>query len=254
MGTKTEQGVSQEEEWDRLLRSIVSFQARFGRHPVVGGTAAAIHVGHRLSFDADYVLGDLREKYEEVLDSLEGDARWTTARTAFGKLILGSFENVETGLRQLRRAAPLETTEVETGKGRVVIPTLEEMIRIKGWLILVRNTVRDHLDFAALTDAAGEDRTLAALGRFDDCYRDVDVKGLPRGTSPVLQLARQLSQPEPKDLPGMDLSQYKGVSHPWNEWGSVATQCRMVCRWMRTLVVPSTQRVDPDDDGGFHPN
>ncbi len=40
----------------------------------VGGTAAALHAGHRRSLDGDHVLDDLRPRFEEVLATLEAAA------------------------------------------------------------------------------------------------------------------------------------------------------------------------------------
>lgn len=50
-------------------------------------------------------------------------------------------DGVPTGIRQLRRTAPLEVEEVEGLR----VPTLPEMARIKAWLLATRNTVRDLL-------------------------------------------------------------------------------------------------------------
>ena len=73
---------------------------------MIGGSAAAIHLKHRYSFDADHILADLKENYEEVLDFLEGRDDWETARIHPPKLISGRFQGVETGIRQLRRNCP----------------------------------------------------------------------------------------------------------------------------------------------------
>ena len=47
-------------------------------------------------------------------------------------------------------------TEVELPSGqRLRVPTPEETLRIKGYLIVRRNQVRDYLDVAALSDRYG---------------------------------------------------------------------------------------------------
>ena len=38
---------------------------------LVGGAASAIYAGHRISIDADHVLTDLRNRFDEVLAQLE---------------------------------------------------------------------------------------------------------------------------------------------------------------------------------------
>ena len=90
---------------------------------LVGGTAAAIHAGHRISLDHDHVLNDLRTHFADVLADLESVAGWKTARMARPVMILGSLDGIETGVRQLIREAPLETETLAT------LPTLLYQLR-----------------------------------------------------------------------------------------------------------------------------
>ncbi len=55
------------------------------------------------------------------------------------------------GIRQLIRAEPLETIEI----GGIRVPTLAEMLRIKGWLVITRNALGDYLDYCALAERLG---------------------------------------------------------------------------------------------------
>jgi hypothetical protein len=41
----------------------------------------------------------------------------------------------------------------------------------------------------------------------------------------LMTLVVKLADPEPYDLSDLDLSRYKGIVAPWNDWRSVATQC-----------------------------
>ncbi|MEX1295313.1 MAG: hypothetical protein AB1Z67_03985 [Candidatus Limnocylindrales bacterium] len=67
--------------------------------------------------------------------------------------IMGSLWGVEAGLRQMRRTRPLETCEVPVGDdAAVVAPTAPEALRIKAFLVVQRNVVRDYLDVAALAE------------------------------------------------------------------------------------------------------
>src|SRR2546427_12197090 len=117
---------------------------------LVGGTAAAIHGQHRISMDGDHVLEDLRERFEEVLATLEAVSGWQTERVQRPVIILGQLNGILTGIRQLRRTVPLET-EIVSG---LRVPTLAEMARIKAWLLVTRNTLRDYLDATVLVRAA----------------------------------------------------------------------------------------------------
>lgn len=218
--------------WEEVLRAAAELQKLVPGAILVGGTAAALHVGHRFSRDADHVVRDLGERFVGLLELLEGRAEWTTARIVPPTLILGDFLGVETGLRQLRRALPLETTTIATTGGSVIVPTPAEMLRIKGWLIVSRNATRDYIDFAALARQLGADAARAALVSFDLAYRDVYRPEKQRDVSPLLQLARQLAAPSPKDLEGLDVANYKGIVAPWDRWDVIAAQCREVAVWV----------------------
>jgi len=213
------------QQWQKLLEAAANFQELLTGSVMIGGRAAAVHLKHRYSFDADHILFDLKENYEEVLDFLEGRDDWETARIHPPKLILGNFQGVETGIRQLRRNRPLETEQIHiTGKS-LTIPTLPEMIRTKGWMIVSRNATRDHIDFAALAKHMGLDDTVDVLSDFDDFYSDL-IRGSQ--ASPIVQLIRQLAEPKPGDLEQIDLSQYKGIQPPFDSWDYIEKICEEI--------------------------
>ena len=95
-------------DWEQLLAAERHLQALLPDAVLVGGTAAALHAGHRVSLDGDHVLEDLRDRFDEVLADLEAAAGWKTARVRRPVLILGSLDGVLTGIRQLRRVRPMD--------------------------------------------------------------------------------------------------------------------------------------------------
>ena len=208
--------------WDDVLTAACRLQQIIPRAVVVGGTAAAIFARHRMSFDADHVLTDLRENYEQVLSDLESVAGWRTNRVKPPVLILGSLDGIETGIRQLVRKEPLETMQVDLDGRLITLPTPEEMLRIKGALILKRNATRDYLDFAALSDILSG-RLPAAFGRFDGLYPQEN------GQSPLQQLLAQLSPPSPYDFSSYG-QPYKDLDPKWQDWGKVERQCDKAAR------------------------
>jgi len=213
------------QRWQKLLEAAANFQELLTGSVMIGGSAAAVHLKHRFSFDADHILSDLKERYEEVLDFLEGRDDWETARIHPPKLILGNFQGVETGVRQLMRNRPLETEQIRiTGKS-LTIPTLPELIRIKGWMIVSRNATRDYIDFAALGKHMGIEETVEVLIDFDDFYADL-IRGSQ--ASPIVQLIRQLAEPKPGDLEQIDLSQYKGIQPPFDSWDYIVKICEKI--------------------------
>jgi hypothetical protein len=128
---------------------------------LVGGSAAALHAHHRQSFDHDHVVVDLAERFDTTLQNLEALGDWSMTRAQPGKIILGELGGIETGVRQLLRSRPLETTDIEVRGKRLVVPTAAEILRIKAWLALSRNQTRDYLDIAALADRIGLDEATA---------------------------------------------------------------------------------------------
>ena len=60
------------QQWQKLLEAAANIQGLLPGSVMIGGSAAAIHLKHRYSFDADHVLSNLKENYEQVLDFLEG--------------------------------------------------------------------------------------------------------------------------------------------------------------------------------------
>lgn len=198
-------------EWEKLISVQNLFQSRFPESVLVGGTAAALHAGHRVSMDADYVVVDLKKRFEEILAQVEREAGWSTKRLEPPVLILGHFKGVRTGIRQLIRSAPLETTTIRGLR----VPTEEEILRIKAYLIVRRNATRDFIDFVALYDHLGVGKSLVALASLDRLYPQ------DNGDSITRQLVLQLAEPKPWDLSETDLSHYKSLKKPYTNWKEI---------------------------------
>ena len=118
------QSTTNDERWERLIDVAAEFGLRHPDAVLVGGTVAALYAGHRVSLDADFILTDLRERFEQILTAPEADPDWVTARLNPPVLVLWQFKGVETGLRQLRRSRPLESTEIGVRGQRLRVPTL----------------------------------------------------------------------------------------------------------------------------------
>jgi len=199
---------------------------------LVGGTAAAHHADHRVSFDDDHVLADLAERFEEVLETLESTEGWITARVRPPILILGTLDGIETGIRQLIRRRPLETEEVEVRGRQVRVPTLAETLRIKAWLVLQRNSTRDYLDMVALAERLGK-KAAAVLISIDDYYADQIGPG---GMRVATQLAKQLAEPAPYDLSELDLEHYRRLDSRWRDWKQVEAACHRLASEILDIV------------------
>jgi hypothetical protein len=208
-------------DWETLLAHAATLQTKIPAAILVGGTAAAVHARHRYSADHDHVVPDLARNYDAAIRALESIAGWRTHRRVKGKMVLGNVGNISAGLRNQRRAAPLETTEVSVRGRRLRLPTIEETLRIKSFLVVDRNATRDYLDVAALSHHIGLETSALALERMSELYAEFAGEGGDMLTSVVVKL----SAPDPYDLTDIDLSEYKGIIAPWNNWRAVQEQC-----------------------------
>ena len=206
-------------DWERVLASAAHLQRILPDAVLVGGSASAIYAEHRLSTDANHVLTDLRQRFDQVLAELESVAGWKTARVRRPLQILGNLDGIETGVRQLIRDEPLETVQIEYQGEKITIPTEAEILRIKGVLILKRNATRDYLDFVALAHHMGPEGMVKALRPFDGLYPQ------PNRESALQQLQIQLAQPLPYDLEEHNLAEYKNLHPRWHNWQNVRAAC-----------------------------
>ncbi len=209
-------------DWNQILAAAAKLQRIVPDAVLVGGTAAAVHAGHRVSYDDDHVVRDLRARFDSVLTDLEETNEWVTARVTRPVQVLGSLDGVETGVRNLIRLRPLEVEVVDTPHGPIRVPTLAEMARIKAWLVLKRNATRDYLDVVALAERLGPAASRVLVG-LDEWYADQIGPG---GERLATQLAKQLAEPRPYDLSDVDLTRYRGLDRRWQDWLAVADACR----------------------------
>ena len=212
------------EKMRHVFDSAAEFQKLVPDAVMVGGSAVSAYIGHRQSFDHDHVLADLAERFASIFEFLSEQEKWRTAHVRQGKVILGSFDGVETGLRQLRRSRPLETEELSVPGGKtLVVPTLDEILRIKAFLITNRNQTRDYIDVAALTDRFGVEWGTSVLLKIDDYYE----KALSSSGSVAAELVRLLGAPAPKDESTTHvLAAYKGLDTRYHDWAAVVGICR----------------------------
>jgi len=219
----------------RVLTSAAALQELVPDAVLVGGAAAALHAGHRDSFDHDHVLTDLADRYQKVLEAVEASDGWATSvRASTPPLtILGSLGGVEAGLRQMRRVRPLETTTFEIAANtQVVVPTRDEILRVKAYLIVQRNFVRDYLDVVALAETVGVAHAVEVLREIDHYY--VDRSGEPG--SVLTALVARLANPSPLDTDVIDeLPRYKGLKRRWHKWAVVQDECRVLAEGLAGL-------------------
>lgn len=206
-----------------VLESAARLQELVPDAVLVGGSAAALYAGHRDSFDHDHVLADLRERFDAVLGALESDGAWVTNRVTPGRIILGELGDIEAGVRQMIRLRPLEVREIVLRSGRSLrVPTADEALRVKAFLIVRRNRTRDYVDVVALTARHGVDHAADVLAGIGDYYADQRVGTELDAVGVATQLARQLADPQPKDSSVThELGSYRNLAPVWSDWRHV---------------------------------
>jgi hypothetical protein len=229
--------------WEALLIAASALQRLLPEAVLVGGTAAALRAGHRVSLDADHVIPDLRTRFDAVLAELEGAAGWTTARVTRPVVVLGSLHGIETGVRQLRRSQPLEVETVVLPTGETLrVPTAAEMLRIKAWMYVTRNAQRDLLDVVALADYLGDAPSAAALATLDELYQQ------PSGASVAQQLVQQLAEPRPTDTIDGTLTDpselYRAVTAQYATAAQVLVRAGHLAALLLRTVAPSRRDAD----------
>jgi hypothetical protein len=204
---------------------------------LVGGSAASYYADHRLSIDHDHIVNDLSSRFTIILDALESQGDWVTNRVRPGKIILGELGGIEAGIRQLIRKTPLEVETVTLPSGNfLTLPTPDETLRIKAFLLVKRNQTRDYLDTAALARRYGTPWAAHVLANIDTYYADDNAVS----DAVASQLTMMLGDPRPKDFASIDLSVYKGLKSDLTEWANIAEICGSIAREMMEAqdVVP----------------
>ncbi|CDO86479.1 mmpL11 protein [Mycobacterium triplex] len=122
--------------------------------------------------------------------------------------------------RRYARSSPVETTHVQLPTGdRLQVPTGAETLRLKGYLIMCRNSSRDYAEFADMVDTLEPETAAVVLAGMDRYY----CCQPPKQQWITSQLVRQLADPNPSDLPD-------AVSEPGAkaDWDQVRQRCLSV--------------------------
>jgi|694.fasta_scaffold44364_5 hypothetical protein len=208
---------SDHSHFDRLVAKAKTLQSRLLFLPTVavGGTAVAMYAKHRVSLDVDFVSPLLAERFDDVENALAGMEDFSIARVRRPVLILGALDGDEIGLRQLRRAEPLDAVEVDG----LWIPSLAELIRVKAYLLSDRRAVRDFIDVCALVRTAGPAAALAAMESFDALYAGVSTAG------PLLAFA-DAAHDDPVDLEDFDPGGWRALAPAYRDLQVVLDEVR----------------------------
>lgn len=163
---------------------------------------------------------ELREQLDLALEALDSEGEWVTNAVVYAKIDLSRLGDIEAGVRQLIRRAPVEVVDVTLSSGASLhVPSIEEALRIKAFLALRRNRGRDYFDVAALSQRMGWLAAAATLNQLDAFYADQHAGG----DGVASQVARQLADPQPVDADVLASSDLDPQA-----WSGVVEACLVV--------------------------
>ena len=206
----------------RIIRAGARANREVPGAVALGGTVCAMYARHRLSQDIDFAVGDLRERFDQVREHLRAVDGWTESSARPPVLILGALDGVEIGFRQLRRATPLETLTVQTDAGPMIVPTLDELLRIKAFLAYDRNVLRDFVDFAELSVLLPDAAVVDALADLDARFSS------EKQPSVIVGVLKALLHPEPADQDSEAFGTFRWLEPRLKSWSAVEARCRSV--------------------------
>lgn len=169
---------------------------------LVGGLASRNGIARAIAGDRPVHPVTLwRGRLSVAIDALETDASNAADRPAY------------------ERRSPVETTHVQLPTGdRLLVPTGAEALRLKGYLIMCRNSSRDYADFADMVDNVEPETAAVVLAGMDRYY----CCQTPRREWMATQLVRRLADPHPSDLGDWSDADAKA------DWDDVRQRCLSV--------------------------
>lgn len=217
------------------LAQVISAGARANRlvpsAVATGDSICALYSHHRISIDVDFVVQTLRERFDEVRELLLDHPDWREARVRAPNFIGGSLDQVEIGFRQQHRQTPIETVEIQTAQGGLLIPTVDEMIRIKALLAYERNYIRDFVDFSELASLLPRSNTISAI-------LEIDAKfGWERRPTVILEVIKALVHCEPRDYDTHGFGTLRLLTPTLKSWEAVKETCQEIGETLAETVI-----------------
>ncbi|OBA83917.1 hypothetical protein A9W99_05835 [Mycobacterium sp. 1164966.3] len=127
--------------------------------------------------------------------------------------------------QKYERRSPVETTHVQLPTGdRLLVPTGAEALRLKGYLIMCRNSRRDYAEFADMVATMEPETAAVVLAGMDRYYCCQPPGSFSRRQWMASQLVRRLSDPRPSDLDDDQLSEPDAQA----DWEEVRQRCLSV--------------------------
>ena len=115
-----------------------------------------------------------------------------------------------------------------------MIPTLEELLRIKAFLAYERDYTRDFVDFAELSCLLEIDEVVTALSSLDEKY------AWERQPTIIVEVIKALLQPDPHDHDTHGFETLRFLAPKLKTWNEVAEKCRAIGRHLSLRILGET--------------
>jgi hypothetical protein len=149
------------------LASLVPEAAYLG-----GGTAIAVHLGHRVSGDLDFFYHHAALDLDQIADALAAAGRFAVTLRAPGTLN-GLFSKTKVQFLHADEGAPQHLLAPPATVEGLRIATLEDLLAMKLKVVGDRGELRDYFDLMAIEQRAGrtvEEGLSLFLARFAPAY------------------------------------------------------------------------------------
>ncbi|MDT5350361.1 MAG: heme transporter [Mycobacterium sp.] len=210
-----EQGSDPSDDDDTATLRVVSVDTKTGNksaaRKLVGGLAPRNGITWTIPWGARPVhpVTLWRGRLSVAIDALESD----------------TLEARASKRPMYERRSPVETTHVQLPTGdRLLVPTGAEALRLKGYLIMCRNSRRDYAEFADMIETMEPETAAVVLGGMDRYYCCQPRGSFSRRQWMASQLVRRLADPRPSDLDDDQWSEPDAQA----DWEEVRQRCLSV--------------------------
>ena len=194
--------------WEAVLKAASRTQSAVDEAVLVGGTAVNILVPYRTSQDADHLVHNLASIWDRVLERLDEMAGWNFHSLREKHTIFGNVDGVHVSLMDDdiigQHGEPLEWHNATVMGLPMRLPTLDDLVRIKSYLLLFRNMARDYADLSVMTRGTPSKRLYTILTPLEHRYHvrphaSFSHDGKNRPLSFLEEMGLRLLNPKPRD-------------------------------------------------------
>jgi hypothetical protein len=124
-----------------------------------------------------------------------------------------------------------ETVTLNTPDGDLIVPTLEELLRVKAFLAYQRNAMRDFMDLAELSCLLPFAQVIEALSVLDEKV------GWQEQPSVILEVIKSLAACKPQDAKKQAFSTFKFLRPRLKSWEEVQKICHEIAEQLTVWII-----------------